>query len=754
MSDEEDEKPSLSGGSGFNSGRRKLEDDEGTRRQSSYKKMKFSKDSASPALGKPNSFAAKMMAKMGYIEGQGLGAEGKGRLAPIESQQRPQGVGLGAVKEKTKQAKEEEKRAAAFRGEVLEDSEEEEKKRRRKLKEMRMAGSGSGTSTPGGGRARAKIKYRTAAEIEADSEGLQVPSILKSLIDITGKETKLLMSTEVLLTSGPNMVPSETTATKIARGARRDLEAFADEWRALSDRRKFYDLQSRQIIGDLDVQQEEIQNLKTVVDAAQEIEQLYLGDNGISEDVSTWEAVTMKLQSMEIDFQEDLDNFGLSEVAVAALHPLFRSAMLDWEPLEDPTRTVSYIQRLSHILGIQAQSDSMAVTLQNGYHEPKRNRKSTSHYETLVYTLWLPPVRTAITSSWDPHDSTQITTFLTTWRPLLPAFILSNLIDQLIVPRLTAALSAWKPHSKRHHNTAPAPHIWLFPWLPNLPSYHTDLSYPAGLLTTVKHKLRSLLTSHPIPSGPPPYIFPWRPLLPTALPHLLTTHLLPRLAAYLHTHLSIDPSDQDLSPLTTVLAYTSLFSASTTAALLVSELFPKWHAILHLWLTSSPSYVEIIEWFAWWKEQLPPEISTHPLVAAEWTKGLETMNHAVELGDDVAAQLPAPAAGPARPLDSGTLLGTATNGHAVTPSKHVIPETTFKDEVEDWCAEEGLLMMPLREAHEVTGAPLFRITASANGKGGVLVYVKGDVLWARSKKDKAVWKPVGLDAGLVGMAGS
>jgi len=49
------------------------------------------------------SFAARMMAKMGYKEGEGLGKDGTGRSGVIEVTLRPQGVGLGAVKEKSKQ---------------------------------------------------------------------------------------------------------------------------------------------------------------------------------------------------------------------------------------------------------------------------------------------------------------------------------------------------------------------------------------------------------------------------------------------------------------------------------------------------------------------------------------------------------------------------------------------------------------------------------------------------------------------------
>ena len=35
-----------------------------------------------------------------------------------------------------------------------------------------------------------------------------------------------------------------------------------------------------------------------------------------------------------------------------------------------------------------------------------------------------------------------------------------------------------------------------------------------------------------------------------------------------------------------------------------------------------------------------------------------------------------------------------------------------------------------------------RVTASATGSGGVVVYLKGDVVYAQNKKNRAVWDPV------------
>ncbi|KAG6993717.1 G-patch domain-containing protein [Physcia stellaris] len=691
---------------------------------------KASPAGASPAPVKPNSFAARMMAKMGHVEGQGLGASGKGRLAPIDVQQRPQGAGLGAVKEKTKQAKEEEKREAAFRGEVLEDSEEEAKKRKKRLKEKRMTGiSGAGT-TP----SKPKTKYRTAREIEAAADGLEVPNVLKSIIDATGSETKLLNGAAGLMTSYSTMVPSETEAEKIARRARRDLEAFAEEWETLSERKKYFELQESQMASEIVEEEDESRKVEDIIGVVQDLQGMSFETSGAESLISAWEEVTAKLEAMQLAYEGDIEGSALQEIAVATIHPLFKLAMADWEPLQKPIHLVPYLQRLSHILCIRPPSTDTQLALQDGVSYSKPQSKSTTAYETMLYTLWLPPVRSAITNDWDPHDPTALLALITSWQPLLPAFILTSLVDNLIVQRLTTALQAWSPQrtSKKHRNSSnqQPPHTYIFAWLPYLSSYHTSPTSSTGLLSTLRQKLKSILSTYPIEKPPPTGLTAWQPILTTTLTHILTRHLLPRLSAHLSTNLIIDPSDQDLTPLTQVLAWTSaLFSASTTAHLLAAELFPKWHQTLHLWLTSAPNYDEIRQWFLWWKEQIPEEVRGHEVVEREWNRGLEMIGLALDLGDDVAGNLPPPP-----PLSSTT---TNTNKLPTTieppmQKKEMLPETTFRDVVEDWCGAQSLLFVPLREADPGSGMPLFRITASASG-GGRGRFSQGDVLWARGR---------------------
>lgn len=747
------------------------------RRKTNMMSQSKQNGSANPgAAPAANSFAAKMMAKMGYVEGQGLGATGRGRLAPIESQLRPQKAGLGLVKEKTKQAKEEEKREAAFRGEMVEESSEEEKRRRRKLKEKKLSDGPSAVGTP----RRAKPKYKTAADMEAAAEGLEVPNVLMSLIDATGQNTKLLTSTVGLMTSQA-MVPSESESSKIARRARRDLEAFTDEWTALAERKVHFEAQETQLELEVEKDGEEFRDLEDMIDAVQNLQRVNLHDD--LDESYRWEAITEKLESLQKSSTGH--SSALQEIAVAALHPLFKHAMQKWEPLKlsrESQGGLPYLKRLQPVL-IPQREPKTELALQDGTSYSIPQTKSTTLYETMIYSLWLPSMRSAITNDWDVfQNSDALIDLLKAWKPVLPPFVWSNVVDQLVAKRLTDAVAAWKPRNsqKSHRNSSRPPHVWLFPWLQYLDEQHTDPRSSTGLLSEVKRKFKSVLSSWNLSASVPVGLEEWRTVLQSELSSMLVRYLLPRLALHLSTNLIIDPRDQDLTPLEDVLRWAPFFPLDTMAHLLIAEFFPKWHQTLYVWLTyEGVNYTDVKNWYSWWKEEvlgqaLSAGFNELPSVTGEWNKGLETMSQALDLlenGLDVSTHLPAiaidnlsglsqgtpPLSTPTAPRSSGPTPPFTTSTTSHTPKASQIENPiTFKDVVEEWCAENGLLLFPLHEADLQTGLPLFRITASASGRGGVVAYLKGDVVWVRgvatAGTENRAFMPVGLDEALVAKA--
>ena len=682
------------------------------------------------------------MAKMGYVEGQGLGATGRGRLAPIETQLRPQGAGLGAVEEKTKQAKEEEKREAAYRGEALEDSSEEERKRKNQLKEKRRSGALAASSTA---TARAKPKYRTAAEIEAEAEGLEIPNVLKSIIDATGHETRLLTSTAGLMSAQSSMVPAETESMKLSRMAQGESIAFAEEWRALQERKEFYDQQEKELQVIMTKAEEEDAAVDSLISAVENLQ--YLSNTGPS-----WEVVIAKIQALKQLSDTKDGPVDLQEVAVAMVHPLFKQVMQYWDPLTDPQSVAPHFRRLEHILYLPFVSGTKEVVIQNGTKFSKAQCKSTTHYETMLYNFWLPPVRSAVTS-WDVYNPDQLISMIEAWQPILPPFILANVIDQLVVHRLTAAIAAWKPkrNARDGSSRSSSPHKWLFPWLQYLDEQHTNPRCPAGVISDVKHRLKSALSTWDLSFGMFPYLDQWQSVFQADMSHMLVRYVLPRIAEYFSAHFDVDPSDQDMKPLDKLQQWFPFFALPIVAQLFADVFFRKWHNILYLWLIGKPDHNEIMEWYRWWKQQLderlPEGFNDAPIIAACWDKGLAIINvalDAIERDADVAAEL--------QPLMYEEIISDPqSEPDAITSvTKPRETPTTFKDVVEDWCAENGLLMFPLREADLQTGFPLFRITASASGKGGIILYLKGDVVWVRGSPgtQSRSFVPMGLDDAL------
>lgn len=692
--------------------------------------------------GAPMSFAERMMAKMGYKQGEGLGKDGKGRAGIIETKLRPQGVGLGAVKEKTKQEREEEKRQAALRGEVIEDSEEEEKKRRKKARaEKRLGGGDSGTSTP---KRASKPKYLSLQNMQSAAPGLAIPQTFKPILDMTGPQQKLLTSSSGLMTptgAAPAFETAEQAESKkLVRRAHHDLSAFVDEWKNLEERKALAELQITQQQQIIDEQKKDLEQTQAVASLMQELSGAIIDGQ--------WDPVFAILQQAA-KIETPIED--LSALAVAAVHPFLRQATEGWQPLEDPKLMgvapegfASALRALSSILGVNGKpskgTTSFGDPLETNGHIRSRT-KATTTYESMIYTLWLPKVRSATTSIWDVYNPTPLLNLLETWSPLLPAFIRTQLISHLILNKLREAVSTWNPkRSSSKKSSTPLPHIWLFPWLQYLPD-QVDPKATVGLVSDVKRKFRELIDAWDFSRGVIPGLSQWKTVLrpssrvDTWTP-LILNHLLPNLASYLSRDFDIAPQNQEpyLKVLRNVVAWTDVISSRYVAQILVQAMFPKWHDVLHQWLTSPDvNHEEVADWFDWWKTspELPNAVKKEPAVEAEWQKGTELINAALDLGDDVSKLPP--------PISSSQQQRREPQAVAVPepekpkPRKRGEVKVSFKDTVEAWCADNSLVM-ELQPRILRPDGPVYRITGLGDGKGGVRVVLEGHVVFVLDRK--------------------
>jgi tuftelin-interacting protein 11 len=215
---------------------------------------------------------------------------------------------------------------------------------------------------------------------------------------------------------------------------------------------------------------------------------------------------------------------------------------------------------------------------------------------------------------------------------------------------------------------------------------------------------------------------------------LLLKYVVPKLGATLRDDFRVNPRNQNMLPLTQVLQWSSILRASTFGHLLEVEFFPKWLDVLHVWLVQPKvNFEEVAQWYSFWKGTFPEGVQRLQAVEQGFTKGLQMMNHALELGIDAPTKLPKPdhrsgspgAAAP--PRKAGDVPIPVPHRHGKPSRMH---EITFRSIVEEYISQHNLLFMPAGRVHEKSRLPLFRVSKTVDGKGGLLVYLLDDAVWA------------------------
>lgn len=219
-------------------------------------------------------------------------------------------------------------------------------------------------------------------------------------------------------------------------------------------------------------------------------------------------------------FSREYERYRLDEIVVAAIAPLVRRMVANWNPLEDPSAFVSTFRTWRRALRVNT-SEEKPQTQVDVYGSKTilatpievyvfnyfllifsnicHSEKPMTPFESLLWNVWLPKVRTSINNDWSPDTPQPAVKLYEAWSTFLPPFIRDNLLDQLILPKVQKAVADWNP--KRE--SVPLQAI-VFPWLPHVGLRLEDV------VSDARRKVKSLLRSWIVGDKMPTDLVAWK----------------------------------------------------------------------------------------------------------------------------------------------------------------------------------------------------------------------------------------------------
>lgn len=83
-------------------------------------------------------------------------------------------------------------------------------------------------------------------------------------------------------------------------------------------------------------------------------------------------------------------------------------------------------------------------------------------FDGLLWHAWMPAFR-GLVSNWSCKNANPMVDLLEAWENILPMWVMENILDQLILPRIQKEVDNWNPLT----DLVPI-HAWIHPWLPRL----------------------------------------------------------------------------------------------------------------------------------------------------------------------------------------------------------------------------------------------------------------------------------------------
>jgi tuftelin-interacting protein 11 len=525
-------------------------------------------------------FGMKMLLKMGYKTGSGLGKEGKGIVNPIEIKLRARNTGLGFD-----EADEGEKGEAVY-GDTRPKPKTPWRRKRReeKGKESSLESSEDEVAWPE-----------------------KVAPVSTRIFDFTGSKVRELSSLSEI--HAPPVIEKHarfpeirhnlslliSLSTSDVKTARLTSQGEEQTFLRLSEEHER--LQAE--IKKLEAKRAEIFTLKQLVFKGTEL----VGKD--SEEYFRWAVDAVQFIADQGNLEEN--RIVACSALVSAFGPIFRNFEIT------DAEFVDKVNRLAEIANVQV----------GGFSSP---------VDQLVTSFVIPKLRSALLESLQATqagDCQNGASLLASWVSVLSPSTMEPLYTITLLPALHRALDFWD------YKATPL-HVWLLPWLPCLTPYfqrEENFDKKDEFFAAVRRKMATFVEKAKDPLQEIKVISYWKPpVLPRReFDTLLGRCILPHIEANIEHGLLIDPANQDVALLTKVLSWLSVVEPAILAPYIARPLFPKLKRTLYDWMTSDTAdFEEITLWYLAWKDLFPPDLSESAPLSVGFGELLDLMNTLLE----------------------------------------------------------------------------------------------------------------------------
>ncbi|PWA59807.1 hypothetical protein CTI12_AA204920 [Artemisia annua] len=522
----------------------------------------------------------KLLEKMGYTGG-GLGKNAQGIVAPIEAKLRPKNMGMGFNDYKE-----------AANAPALQEEEKKALPQPTGTQPKEKLWSKQGKSK------KKKKEYVTAEEllVKKQEQGIEV---VQKVFDMRGPQVRVLtnldnLNAEEKLRENDIPMPElQHNISLIVDLAELDIQKIDQNLR--NERETVVSLQKEKekLKDDAARQKRQLDSMEEIVSVMDR-----LGDES-KLGILTLESLAKSFLDLQKRFPDEYKLCSLSTMACSLALPLFLRLFQGWEPLVKPTDHLDVISVWKDLL----QGDEIF----------------DSPYTQLFMEVVFPAIRIASTNTWQAKQPEPLLRFLDSWEQLLPHSALQNILDHIVMPKLTAAVNSWDPR----RDTIPI-HFWVHPWLPLL----------GQKLETLYHTIRSRLESvlhawHPSDVSAYTILSPWKPVFdPASWEQLMVRYIIPKLLAVMY-EFQVNPADQKLDQFYWVRTWAAVIPIGHMLHIM-DVFFNKWQEVLYQWLRSKPNFQEVTNWYLGWRDLIPTELLSNEHIRLRLNTGLDMMNQAVE----------------------------------------------------------------------------------------------------------------------------